>query len=138
MKYIAVFDVPDGYAMGCAVGKIAPKDHEGYTDADFENLYAQIEPLTEEQAKAFEGFNAITSLIYDLGLANAYDMPSFWTKAKDYKVIPTTYHKGYMQALDDLEKVIRKQFGFAEREGNVIDRLFGASQEVKSNDVQGV
>lgn len=125
MKYIAVFDVPGGYAMGCAVGMIAPKEHEGYTDADFENLYAQIEPLTEEQAKAFEVFNTITRLIYDLGLVNAYDMPSFWTKSKDYKVIPTQYHKGYMQALNDLEKEIRLRFGFAERNGNVIDHLFG-------------
>lgn len=128
MKYIAVFDVPGGYAMGCAVGKIAPKEHEGYTDADFENLYAQIEPLTEEQAKAFEVFNTITRLIYDLGLVNAYDMPSFWTKAKDYKVIPTQYHKGYMQALNDLEKEIRLRFGFAERNGNVIDHLFGGEE----------
>ena len=124
MKYIAVFDVPDGYAMGCAVGKIAPKDHEGYSDADFENLYAQIEPMTEEQVKVFEGYNVITRLLHDLGLHNAYEMPSFWTKAKDYKVIPTQYHKGYMQALDDLEKEIRLRFGFAERNGNVIDHFF--------------
>ena len=128
MKYIAVFDIPDGYNMGCALGKIAPKGREFYEEKDFENCYAQIEPLTEEQTKAFEGFNAITRLIADLGLVNAYEMPSFWTKAKDYKVIPTKYHKGYMQALEDVEKEMRLRFGFAERKGNVIDHIFGVEE----------
>ena len=131
MKYIAVFNIPDGYSMGCALSKIAPKGKEVYEDKDFENAYAQIEPLTEEKAKAFEGFNTITGLIYDLGLANAYDMPSFWTRSKDYKVIPTQYHKGYMQALEDVESAIRKQFGFADRNRNVIDHIFGLDGERK-------
>jgi len=131
MKYIAVFDIPDGYSMGCALGKIAPKEKEVYEDKDFENAYAQIEPLTEEKEKAFEGFNAIARLIWDLGLANAYDMPSFWTRSKDYKVIPTQYHKGYMQALADVEGAIRRQFGFADRDSNVIDRIFGLDGERK-------
>jgi len=128
MNYIAVFDIPDGYSMGCALCKIAPKGRDHYEDKDFENVYAQIEPLTEEKEKAFDGFNTITRLIYDAGLANAYDMPSFWTRSKDYKVIPTQYHKGYMQALNDVESVIRKLFGFAEREGNVIDHIFGLNE----------
>lgn len=128
MRYIAVFDIPDGYSMGCALCKIAPKGREYYEDKDFENAYAQIEPLSEEKAEAFEAFNAITRLIWDLGLANAYDMPSFWTRSKDYIVIPTQYHKGYIQALNDVESAIRKQFGFAEREGNVIDHIFGLNE----------
>ena len=114
MKYIAVFDIPDGHVMGCAVGKIVPKGRDFYEEDDCENLYAQIEPMGEEQAEAIERFNTITRLISNLGLANAYDMPSFWTKAKDYRVIPTQYHKGYNQALADVESEIRKQFGFAE------------------------
>lgn len=129
MKYIAVFDIPDGYAMGCALGKIAPKGRDYYEDKDYENAYAEIEPLTEEKTKVYEGFNAIMRLIYDLGLANAYDMPSFWTRSNDYKVIPTQYHKGYMQALEDVESAIREQFGFAERNGNVIDHLFGFDEK---------
>lgn len=131
MKYIAVFDVPDDNGIGCAVAKIAPKNHGIYTDADFTNIYAQVEPLAEEKAKVFDAFNTIIRLIYDMGLANVYDMPSFWTKSKEFKVIPTQYHKGYMQALDDAEKAIRHAFGFAEQDGNVIDRVFGVeSQEV--------
>jgi hypothetical protein len=44
-------------------------------------------------------------------------MPGFWYKdRKDYKVIPTKFHKGYMKALEDVEKAIRSRFGFAERE----------------------
>ena len=129
MKYIAIFDIPDGYGMGCAMAKIAQKGKDAYEDKDFENAYAQIEPLTEEQAQVFEGFNAITQLIFDLGLSCAYDMPSFWTKSKDYKVIPTQYHKGYMQALQDVETKIRLQFGFAERDSNIVDHLFGFDEK---------
>ena len=136
MKYMAVFDVPDGYAMGCALAKIAPKGKESYTDKDFEDAYAQIEPLKEEQEEAFEVHNRIIRMIDDLGLANAYDMPSFWTKSKDYKVIPTQYHKGYMQALDDIEREIRRVFGFAERDGNVISHVFGMDGERRMNDEQ--
>ena len=56
-------------------------------------------------------------IIFDLGLSNAYDMPSFWYHNKtDYKVIPTKYNNGYMQALNDVEKEVRHRFGFAERE----------------------
>ena len=60
----------------------------------------------------------------DLVLGCAYDMPSFlYNKGKDYKVIPTKYHNGYMQALADVEKEVRLRFGFAER-GNLISMPF--------------
>ena len=49
MKYIAVFDIPDGYGIGCAVAKIAPKGKEVYEYNDFENAYAQTEPLSEKK-----------------------------------------------------------------------------------------
>lgn len=122
MKYIAIFDLPDGYKMGCACGKmINPEGKEIYNDEDFENVYAQIEPLSEEKAEIFEKYNTINRIMQDLGISNAYDMPSFWcNKGKDYKVIPTKYHQGYMQALEDMEKDVRLQFGFSERD-NVID-----------------
>ena len=118
MKYIAIFDLPEGYKMGCACGKmINPEGKEVYKEEDFENVYAQIEPLTEAQDELFVRFNSFERIIDDLGLSNAYDMPSFWTNnKKDYTVIPTKYHKGYMQALDDIEREVRKRFGFAERE----------------------
>lgn len=35
MKYIAIFDVPDGYALGCAIAKIAIKGKEHYEPKDF-------------------------------------------------------------------------------------------------------
>ena len=117
MKYIAIFDIPDDYVIGCATAKIAPRNHEGYADSDFENAYAQIEPLSDEKAEIFERFNAVERIIANLGLSNAYDMPSFWcNNKKDYKVIPTKYNNGYMQALNDVEKEVRHRFGFAERE----------------------
>ena len=124
MKYIAIFDIPDDYGIGCAVAKIAPKGKENYSDEDFTNAYAQIEPLAEEKAEVFERFNTAERVIQDLGLGCAYDMPSFWcNKGKDYKVIPTKYHNGYMQAMKDVEKEIRLRFGFSERD-NLISMPF--------------
>ena len=121
MKYIAVFDIPDDYNIGCATAKIAPKGKDYYENKDFENAYAQIEPLTEEKAEIFDRFNTVERVMQDLELACAYDMPSFWTnKSKDYVVIPTKFHKGYMQALYDVEKEIRKRFGFAERDNPIL------------------
>ena len=116
MKYIAIFDIPDDYGIGCAVAKISKQGKEIYDYVDFEDAYAQIEPLSEEKAEIFEKFNTVNRVMQDLGLSNAYDMPSFWSnKGKSYTVIPTKYHKGYMQALIDVEREIRMRFGFAER-----------------------
>ena len=122
MKYIAIFDLPEGYKMGCACGKMISAEkrkQEVLNEEDFENAYANIQPLSEQQAEVFEKFTTVDRVLSELGLSNAYDMPSFWTKNKDYKVILTKYHQGYMQALEDVEKEIRKRFGFSERE-NVI------------------
>lgn len=117
MKYIAIFDIPDDYVIGCAIAKIAPRNHDGYADEDFENAYAQTEPLSDEKAEIFERFNAVEQIIFNLGMSNAYDMPSFWCNNKtDYRVIPTKYNNGYMQALNDVEKEVRYRFGFAERD----------------------
>lgn len=131
MKYIAIFDLPDGYKMGCACGKmINPEGKNIYNDEDYENVYAQVEPLSEQKDEAFKRFNIVTRVMQDLGLSNAYDMPSFWcNKGKDYKVIPTKYHQGYMQALADVEREVRTRFGFAERD-NVLDiPLYGGESE---------
>lgn len=131
MKYIAIFDLPDGYKMGCACGKmINPEGKNIYNEEDYENVYAQVEPLSEQKDEAFKRFNIVTRVMQDLGLSNAYDMPSFWcNKGKDYKVIPTKYHQGYMQALADVEREVRTRFGFAERD-NVLDiPLYGGESE---------
>ena len=111
MKYIAIFDLPDGYKMGCAAGKmIKPDGRKTYEEEEFEDVYAQIEPLSEQKAEVFERFNTVTRIMQDLGLANAYDMPSFWcNNRKDYKVIQTKYHQGYMKALEDIENEVRKR-----------------------------
>lgn len=127
MKYIAIFDLPEGYKMGCACGKMISAEamaKEVHTDEDFENVYAQVEQLSEEKAEVFEKFNTVTRILQDLGVGCAYDMSSFWChNGKDYKVIPTKYHQGYMQALEDVEREIRKRFGFSERD-NLIDMPF--------------
>ena len=117
MKYIAVFDIPEDYGIGYAIAKVIQKDKYPRCDSDFENAYAQVEPLSNVNAEVLERFNAVERVLADLGLKNAYDMPSFWcNNGKDYKVIDTKYHKGYMKALADVEKEIRTQLGFAERD----------------------
>lgn len=120
MKYIAIFDIPDDYGIGCATAKIIQKDKYQRCDSDFKNAYAQVEKLSNEKAEVLKRFNMVDRVLADLGLHNAYDMPSFWcNNGKDYKVIPTQYHKGYMQALEDVERDIRLQFGFAERDNDL-------------------
>ena len=43
-------------------------------------------------------------IIRGLNLDNAYDMPGFYCyNRQDYRVIETRYHKGYRQALADVE-----------------------------------
>ena len=60
------------------------------------------------RASAIDAMEKINCVFKDLGLSCAYDMPSFWCHdGKDYKVIPTKYHKGYQQALSDAEKRIK-------------------------------
>ena len=126
MKYIAVFDIPDDCAIGCAVAKMCKKDGEIKKESDFENVYAQIEPLANEKAAVLERFNVVDRVISDLGLHNAYDMPGFWTHNREnYTVIPTKWHKGYMQALKDVERDIRNQLGFSERDNVVTSFLYG-------------
>lgn len=115
MKYIAVFDVPDNYVIGAAVGMMCPNDGKIREDKDFEKVYAQIEPLDREKEEAWNRFNQISRALCDLGIHNAYNRPSFWCNGgKDYKVIETKYHAGYDQALKDVESALRKMFGFAE------------------------
>ena len=130
MKYIAIFDIPDDYGIVCAIAKIAPKGKENYSDEDFENAYAQIEPLAEEKAEIFERFNTAERVLQGLGIECAYDMPSFWcNKGTDYKVIPTKFHNGYMQALADVEKEIRLRFGFSERDNMALEYLRQEAKE---------
>ena len=67
-----------------------------------------MDDLISRQA-AIKAADDIQFVFHDLGLSCAYDMPSFWyNNKKDYKVIPTKYHKGYQQALYDAEKKIKK------------------------------
>ena len=121
MKYIAIFDIPDDYKIGCATAKVAPKGKDVYYDSDFSTEYAAVYPLSEEGTEAIERFNAAEEVINNLGLNCAFDMPSFWFHGgKDYKVIPTKYHNGYMKALEDVEREIRLRFGFAEKDNVII------------------
>ena len=59
----------------------------------------------------------VEEVIRELGLNCCYEMPSFWTNnRKDYKVIQTKYHKGYLQALEDVEKAIKQRAEWFENE----------------------
>ena len=74
----------------------------GSGDGLFAELFLSLPSIKRKKGKWIEKFDRI---IRELGVNCAYDMPSFWcNQGKDYKVIPTKYHKGYMQALADVEK----------------------------------
>ena len=134
MKYIAIFDIPDDYGIGCAVAKIAKNDGKEKTSSDYENAYAQVEPLSSVSAEVLDRFNTVDRVLSDLGLHNAYDMPGFWcNNGKDYRVIDTKYHKGYRQALADVEKEIRMQFGFAERD-DILRRYYPSFSDDKDGE----
>lgn len=47
MKYIAVFDIPDNYVIGCALAKICPNDGKVRCDSDFETVYANTVRMDE-------------------------------------------------------------------------------------------
>jgi len=50
----------------------------------------------------------IEHIFANLNYECAFDMPSFWAnKGKDYKVIPTNWHKGYQKAIEDVEKAVK-------------------------------
>lgn len=132
MKYIAVFDIPDDCTIGCAAAKVAKKGKKEYTNTDFTNVYADVEPLVNEKAEVFERFNTVERVLRDVGISCAYDMPSFWSNNREkYHVIATKYHKGYMQALDDIEKEIRRRFGFAEKEDMILSPYTAVFMEEK-------
>lgn len=62
-----------------------------------------------ERQAAIDAMERINRVFAYLGLSCAYDMPGFWCHdGKDYKVIPTKYHKGYQQALSDAERRIKR------------------------------
>ena len=42
MKYIAVFDVPDGWGYGCAIIKACPNDGKIRTDAEHKTIAANL------------------------------------------------------------------------------------------------
>ena len=135
MKYIAIFDIPDDYAIGCATAKIATKGKDLYEDSDFEDAYAQVEPLSKEKAEVIEQFNAVDRVIQDLNIGCCYDMPGFWyNDRKDYKVIPTKFHKGYMKALEDVGKAIRSLFGFADRDNIVMPPFMDCGAKMEAQD----
>ena len=121
MKYIAIFDIPDDYKIGCASAKICQGGKDIYAVEDYEDAYAHVEPLAEQQAEVFDRFLLLEKVMINLGLDCAFDMPGFWTNNREnYKVIPTKFHKGYMQALKDVEKDIRKAFGFSEIDNTIM------------------
>lgn len=86
---------------------------KGIDDAlEIINALPSVQPERKEE-KWVEKFDRI---IRELGVNCAYDMPSFWcNQGKNYKVIPTKYHKGYMQALADVEKRMKGAEGCPEK-----------------------
>ena len=47
MKYIAVFDIPDGWGIGCAYAKACPDDGKIREDSDCKTVYSNTEKIDE-------------------------------------------------------------------------------------------
>ena len=102
--------------------------HEVYGYEDGEQRVCELDwdvQFGDEWGKNFKHPNCplivpgdlINEIIRELGLNCCYEMPSFWTNnRKDYKVIQTKYHKGYLQALEDVEKAVKQRVGWLESE----------------------
>ena len=67
---------------------------------------AVIEALEQEPCNDCVSREEIKQVVRGLATECAFDRPSFDTK-EGYKVIPTKYHKGYEQALIDIEEKIK-------------------------------
>ena len=99
----------------------------GYADAIKNNLMLILRLLPSAQPETHDkrtethscdcisrqaAIKALDDILYvfrGLELSCVHDMPSFrYNNKKDYKIIPTKYHKGYQQALGDAEKEIKK------------------------------
>ena len=49
MKYKAIFDVPDGYLIGCASAKIIMNDGRTHADTEYKDIYAVTRPIAERE-----------------------------------------------------------------------------------------
>jgi len=78
--------------------------NKGFDEGVEEGIKATVEPCEDAVSR-----EEVDRILRDLGLHCAYDMPSFWANnGKDYKVIPTKWHKGYQQAVADLDKRLKE------------------------------
>jgi len=53
MKYIAVFDIPDGWKYGCAIAKVCPDDNKLRCDADFKTVASNLMRKDDYDADRF-------------------------------------------------------------------------------------
>ena len=85
-------------------------------------LTESIKALSQEPCDAVSR-ESVNRILRDMGVNCAYDMPSFWAnKGKDYKVIPTKWHKGYQQAVADFDKRINELPSVTQK-SDVLDKI---------------
>ena len=91
------------------------------TDRVEDAVEMAIQALSQEPCDAISR-ESVDRILRDMGVHCAYDMPSFWAnKGKDYKVIPTKWHKGYQQAVADFDKRIRELPSVTQKSGKWIE-----------------
>ena len=65
MKYVAVFDVPDGWGYGCAIIKACPRDGKIRTDAEHKTIAADLIRKDEYDAPKYLEVPFYRNLVLD-------------------------------------------------------------------------
>ena len=123
MKYVAIFDIPDGNSIGCAVAKTAPNDGKVRCDADFDTVYANTVEMNQYMQPKYLEVPFYRQLVLDhmacagvgtVELREKMKNPEFvWnetvriSKARTQKEIQAryAYYYGQLALLDYIQKM---------------------------------
>ena len=87
MKYIAVFDVPDGWECGCAITKACPNDGKIRTDAEHKTIAANLIRKDEYDAPKYLEVPFYRQLVLDHMTCACAMLPERAERLKDPKAV---------------------------------------------------
>ena len=123
MKYVAEFEIPDGFKYGCAIVKICPDDNKLRCDADFQTAAATLVRADDYNAPRFLEIPFYRQLVLDHmecacnilkeRLEKLKDPQAVWeetvriSKARTQKEIQAryAYYYGQLAILDYIQKM---------------------------------
>ena len=87
MKYIAVFDVPDGWGYGCAIIKACPNDGKIRTDAEHKTIAANLIRKEEYDAPKYLEVPFYRQLVLDHMTCACAMLPERVERLKDPEAV---------------------------------------------------